>query len=77
MDNKLLLLLAVGMILLALLIVLVDRRRTKKTMNTIEQMQMPHWKEATPKATLMKAAFLRWKPSFPITSPPVPSPHKM
>lgn len=38
MDNKLLLLLAVGMILLALLIVLVDRRRTKKTMNTIEQM---------------------------------------
>ena len=41
MDNKLLLLLAVGMILLALLIV------------------------------------LRWKPSFPITFPPVPSPHKM
>ena len=38
MDNKLLLLLAVGMILLALLIVLVDRRRTKKTMDTIEQM---------------------------------------
>lgn len=36
MDNKLLLLLAVGMILLALLIVLVDRRRTKKTMDTIE-----------------------------------------
>ena len=38
MDNERLLLLAVGMILLALLIVLVDRRRTKKTMDTIEQM---------------------------------------
>ena len=68
MDNKLLLLLAVGMILLALLIVLIDRRRTKKTMDTIEQML---------DAALMKAAFLRWKPSFPTTSPPVPSPHKM
>lgn len=38
MDNERLLLLAVGMILLALLIVLIDRRRTKKTMDTIEQM---------------------------------------
>ena len=38
MDNKLLLLLAVAPILLALLIVLIDRRRTRKTMDTIEQM---------------------------------------
>ena len=38
MDNKLLLLLAVAPILLALLIVFIDRRRTRKTMDTIEQM---------------------------------------
>ena len=38
MDNKFLLLLAVAPILLALLIVLIDRRRTRKTMDTIEQM---------------------------------------
>ena len=39
MDNKLLLLLALAPILLALLIVLIDRRRTRKTMDTIEQMR--------------------------------------
>lgn len=38
MDNKFLLLLAVAPILLALLIVFIDRRRTRKTMDTIEQM---------------------------------------
>lgn len=77
MDNERLLLLAVGMILLALLIVLIDRRRTKKTMDTIEQMLDAALEGSYAEATLMKAAFLRWKPSFPITFPPVPSPHKM
>lgn len=38
MDNKLLLLLAVGPLLLALLIVLIERRRTDRTMTTIERM---------------------------------------
>ena len=67
MDNKLLLLLAVAPILLALLIVLIDRRRTRKTMDTIEQML----------GAASKAVFLRWKPNFPTTSPPAPSPRKM
>ena len=77
MDNKLLLLLALAPILLALLIVLIDRRRTRKTMDTIEQMLDAASEGSYAENHFDESRLSALETKFSDTFPPVPSPQKM